>query len=299
MEYHVPIMLNECLEGLNIKPNGIYIDATFGGGGHSQAILNQLDKGKLIAFDQDADAMENRINDERFIFVHHNFKYLKNFLKYHGIQQVDGILADLGVSSHHFDEKERGFSYRFDSKLDMRMNTQSELSAIEVLNNYDLNELTRIFKEFGELSNAYKIAGLIVNYRKNNKITTTGQLFEAIKEITPANNEYKLYSKLFQAIRMEVNKELEVLQLFLNQAINVLKIGGRLAVITFHSLEDRLVKNFFKTGNFSGEVEKDFYGNILSPFKMITKKPLEASADELKKNSRAASAKLRIVEKIL
>jgi 16S rRNA (cytosine1402-N4)-methyltransferase len=292
-------MLNECLEGLNIKPNGIYIDATFGGGGHSQAILNQLDSGKLIAFDQDADAMENKINDERFIFVHHNFKYLKNFLKYHGIEQVDGILADLGVSSHHFDEKERGFSYRFDSKLDMRMNTQSELSAIEVLNNYDLNELTRIFKEFGELSNAYKIAGLIVNYRKNNKITTTGQLFEAIKEITPANNEYKLYSKVFQAIRMEVNKELEVLQLFLNQAINALKIGGRLAVITFHSLEDRLVKNFFKTGNFSGEVEKDFYGNILSPFKMITKKPLEASAQELKKNSRAASAKLRIVEKIL
>lgn len=298
MEYHIPIMFAQCIEGLNIKPNGIYVDATFGGGGHSRGILDHLTTGKLIAFDQDEDAQVNIIDDERFIFVHHNFKYLKNFLKYHGYEQVDGILADLGVSSHHFDAEERGFSYRFDSELDMRMNRENPFSAKDVLNKYELKELTRIFKEYGELTNAYKLAQLIVLYRNSTQIKTTGDLFEAIKEATPKNNEYKLYSKLFQALRIEVNKELEVLERFLVQATKTLKTGGRFAIITFHSLEDRMVKNFFRTGKISGEVEKDFYGNAQTPFKLITKKPLEAEKDELEKNSRARSAKLRIVEKI-
>jgi len=298
MEYHVPIMFSECIEGLNIKPNGIYVDATFGGGGHSRGIIDHLTSGKLIAFDQDSDAQANIIDDERFIFVHHNFKYLKNFIKYHGYEQVDGILADLGVSSHHFDEEERGFSYRFDSELDMRMNRENPFSAKDVLNKYELKELTRVFKEYGELSNAYKLAQLIILHRTENQINTTSDLFEAIKEVTPQNNEYKLYAKLFQALRIEVNKELEVLEQFLVQASKLLKTGGRLAIITFHSLEDRMVKNFFKTGKISGEIEKDFYGNLQTPFKMITKKPLEAQKEELEKNSRARSAKLRIVEKI-
>jgi len=298
MEYHIPIMLSECIQGLDIKPDGIYVDATFGGGGHSREIIKHLTTGKLIAFDQDKDAQVNRIERENFIFVHHNFKYLKNFLRYHGIEKVDGILADLGVSSHHFDDESRGFSYRFESELDMRMNKESDFSAKTVLNQYDLQSLTNIFKQYGELNNAYKIASLIITYRASNELNTTQDLFEAINEVTPKNNEYKLYSKVFQAIRIEVNKELDVLEEFLLQTKDVLKENGRLAVITFHSLEDRLVKNFFKMGKFSGEIEKDFYGNIQTPFKLITKKPIEPTNEELKNNSRARSAKLRVAEKI-
>lgn len=297
-KYHIPIMLKECINGLNIKPDGIYVDVTFGGGGHSREIIKHLTSGRLIAFDQDREAQKNIIDDERFIFVHHNFKYLKNFLRYHGIEKVDGVLADLGVSSHQFDEKGRGFSYRFEADLDMRMNTGSGFSAKDVLNNYEIKQLTKILKEYGELKNAYKLANLIVLYRKDKTIKTTADLFEAIKSATPKHNEYKLFSKLFQAIRIEVNNELGVLKDFLEQTNTVLNKGGRLAVITFHSLEDRLVKNFLKKGKFNGEVEKDFYGNIIVPFKPINKKPIEANEDELKNNSRAASAKLRIAEKI-
>ncbi len=298
MEYHIPVLLNESVNGLNIKPDGIYVDVTFGGGGHSYEIFKQLKTGKLIAFDQDIDAKENVIDDERFIFVNHNFRFIKNFLKYYKFNKVDGVFADLGVSSHHFDVAERGFSYRYDGALDMRMNKRTDFTAEDLINNYDEKELARVFFEYGELRNSRSIAKKIVLSRKENTISSIFQLLEIIKQFTPRRVENKFYAKVFQALRIEVNHEMDALKEMLIRAEEMLAPGGRLVVITYHSLEDRLVKNFMKKGKFSGEVETDFYGNKLVPFKLINKKVILPEQNEIKKNSRARSAKLRIAEKL-
>ncbi|MEA3318121.1 MAG: 16S rRNA (cytosine(1402)-N(4))-methyltransferase RsmH [Bacteroidota bacterium] len=298
MEYHIPVLLKESVNGLNINPDGIYVDVTFGGGGHSVEIFKHLKTGKLVAFDQDDDAKENLIKDERFIFVNHNFRYLKNFLKYNNFNEVDGVLADLGVSSHHFDIAERGFSYRYDGELDMRMNKNSDFSAKDLLNNYEEVELARIFFEYGELKNSRKLAKKIVLSRKDNPITSIFQFLEIIRKFTPPYLENKFFAKVFQAIRIEVNHEMDALKEMLIHANEMLRPGGRLVVITYHSLEDRLVKNFMKKGKFSGDVEKDFYGNRIVPFKLINRKVILPEQNELKRNSRARSAKLRIAEKI-
>jgi len=295
--YHIPVLLRESIDGLNIDSNGIYIDVTYGGGGHSRAILEKISTGKLIAFDQDKDALTNAIDDNRFHLIHSNFKYLSNFITYFKIQQVDGILADLGVSSHHFDTAERGFSFRFDSKLDMRMNQDAQFSAYDVVNDYDLDALKSIFIQYGELSNAYKLASAIVSQRKEKSIHTIAELVDIVKNCIPKGFENKFLAQLFQAIRIEVNKEMENLKEFLVSAEKCLKPGGRLVVITYHSLEDRLVKNFVKTGNFDGELIKDFYGHSSTPFEAINRKVIVPTDSELKLNSRARSAKLRIAEK--
>lgn len=298
--YHNPVLLKESIDGLNIKPDGIYVDVTFGGGGHSKEILNRLgENGKLIAFDQDIDAEANILNDTRLLFVKANFRFLKNFLKYNGFEKVDGILADLGVSSHHFDDKQRGFSYRFDSSIDMRMNTKSEKSAISVINEYPLEKLKQIFKEYGEIKNAYKLSLLIDTKRRETEITTTTQFIEAIVDCTPKFQEHKYLAKVFQAIRIEVNNEMTVLKKMLEQSIDVLKNDGRLSVITYHSLEDRIVKNFIKGGNSDGKIEKDFYGNVLSPFEAVNRKIILPTDEELEINTRARSAKLRIAKRII
>lgn len=297
LAYHIPALLSETIEGLNIKPNGVYVDVTFGGGGHSREILNRLGKnGRLFGLDQDVDAQANLINDNRFTFVRSNFCYLKNFLRYHGIEKVDGILADLGVSSHHFDEAERGFSFRFDGKLDMRMNTSSALNAQVVLNTYTEEQLADVFYLYGEMHNARKIARVIVQSRASNPINGIFQLVEILKPFVGREKEKKDLARVFQALRIEVNREMEVLKSLLNQSLDVLAPGGRIAVLTYHSLEDRLVKNFFKSGNFEGKIEKDFYGNILSPLKVINNKVIIASDEEVATNPRARSAKLRIAE---
>jgi 16S rRNA (cytosine1402-N4)-methyltransferase len=296
--YHIPVLLSESVDGLNIKPDGVYVDVTFGGGGHSREILKRLTTGKLIGFDQDEAAAQNIINDKRFIFVNHNFRFIKNFLRYHGHPQVDGILADLGVSSHHFDDAQRGFSFRFDAPLDMRMDRDKPLTAETVVNTWSLDELTQIFREYGEIENARKLAITLVQAREAGAITTTGELAKAVEKCTPRHVENKYLAKLFQALRIEVNQEMEVLKQFLEQTPGLLKKEGRLVVITYHSLEDRLVKNFMKKGKFEGELEKDFYGNPLVPFELVNNKIIVASEEEIERNNRARSAKLRIAEKI-
>lgn len=298
MKYHIPVLLNESVEGLNINPNGIYIDATFGGGGHSAAILKQIGDGHLFGFDQDADAKENAPMSEKFTFVYHNFAYIKNFMEYYEITQVDGILADLGVSSHHFDDAQRGFSFRFEAPLDMRMDRTIKKTAADVINEYDNQQLTEIFYNYGELSNAKRLAQEIVNERIISPIKTTDDLKSIGKKFCNPQNESKYLSQMFQALRIEVNHELQVLKDFLEGGLKILKPGGRFVIITYHSLEDRLVKNFFKCGNTEGNIQQDFYGNIITPFSMVSKKVITPSINEIQSNNRARSAKLRIVEKL-
>jgi 16S rRNA (cytosine1402-N4)-methyltransferase len=297
-EYHVPVMLKECIDGLNIDPDGTYVDVTFGGGGHSREILKHLGpKGRLIAFDQDADAQRNIIDDERFVFVDQNFRYLKNFCRLHGAIPVNGILADLGVSSHQFDEADRGFSIRFDAELDMRMNQLGELTAKDVVNNYSVADLHRIFGIYGEIQNAKSLAETIATARLNTSIVTIADLKNAISNRIPKGKENKYLAQVFQALRIEVNQELEALKDFLMQSAEVLGVGGRLVVMSYHSLEDRLVKNFIAKGKFSGEVEKDFYGNDNKPLDAVSRGAITASAEEITNNNRARSAKLRIAVK--
>ncbi|MFC3196612.1 16S rRNA (cytosine(1402)-N(4))-methyltransferase RsmH [Parapedobacter deserti] len=297
--YHIPVMLCECMEALAIKPEGTYVDVTFGGGGHSRELLKRLGaKGRLYAFDQDPDALENAIVDERFVLINQNFRFLKNNLRLYGVKEVDGILADLGVSSHQIDDAQRGFSTRFDAELDMRMDKTGALDAREVLSSYPEAELHRIFGMYGELHNARSLAKIIVTARIMRPIHTVGELKEAVKKAVPRGKEHKYYAQLFQALRIEVNKELDALQEFLQQTVSVLKPGGRLVVMSYHSLEDRLVKNFMAKGKFKGEVDKDFYGNTIKPFSVIGRKAITATAGEVLRNSRARSAKLRVAEKM-
>lgn len=297
MSYHDPVLLHDSVDALNIKPDGVYVDVTYGGGGHSRLILDKLgEAGHLIAFDQDLDAASQLIEDERLTFVQHNFKTLKKFLRLHGRQQVDGILADLGVSSHQLNEAERGFSYRFDAKLDMRMNQAHEKTASDVLNSYSAVELQQLFSAYGEVRNSKTLAEAIVAERSHRKIQTIND-FLIILEPLIRGKRQRYLAQVFQALRIEVNEEMEVLKSFLTQALEVLKPGGRLVVISYHSLEDRYVKHFIKTGTFDGQFIKDFYGNISRPFKVISKKAIEASQGEVQVNSRARSAKMRIAEK--
>jgi 16S rRNA (cytosine1402-N4)-methyltransferase len=296
--YHTPVMLQECIEGLNIRPNGTYVDVTFGGGGHSREILKHLgEDGTLLAFDQDADAQKNLIADDRFVFADQNFRYLKNFCRLHNAYPVDGILADLGVSSYQFDQAERGFSIRFDAELDMRMNQSSTLTAKDIVNNYTEAELHRIFGIYGEIQNAKSLANTVVTARLNAPIVTVADLKNAISARIPRGKENKYLAQVFQALRIEVNQELEALKDFLIQSADVLVSGGRLVVMSYHSLEDRLVKNFIAKGKFSGEVEKDFFGNDQKPFDAVSRGAITASSDEIEKNNRARSAKLRIAVK--
>ncbi|MFZ4726338.1 MAG: 16S rRNA (cytosine(1402)-N(4))-methyltransferase RsmH [Paludibacter sp.] len=295
--YHIPALLNETIEGLNIKPDGVYVDVTYGGGGHSREILNFLGKnGKLLGFDQDEDAVKNALDDTRFIFVRSNFQYLKNFLRYHNIEKIDGILADLGVSSHHFDEADRGFSFRFDGTLDMRMNKKSPLTAAVILNTYSEEQLADVFYLYGELHNSRRIAKTIVHARSKAPFNKIFPFIEVLKPFFGREKEKKDMARVFQALRIEVNKEMDVLKSLLEQCLEVLKPDGRIVVLTYHSLEDRLVKNFFRSGNFEGKIEKDFYGNVLSPLKAINNKVIIADDAEIAKNPRARSAKLRIAE---
>ena len=296
--YHTPVLLHECIEGLNIQPNGVYVDVTFGGGGHSGEILSHLDKGKLIAFDQDQDASENQLDDSRIVFCKGNFRFLKNFLRYNGIKKIDGLLADLGVSSHHFDTPDRGFTFQGDSPLDMRMNQTAKITAGDLLNTYSMDQLRRVFREYGEVDNAGKLASLIVSGRSASNYKTSTQLVNAILPCVPRGAENKYLAKVYQALRIEVNHELDSLKLMLHQCNDVMNPGGRLVVITYHSLEDRIVKNFTKTGNFEGKVEKDFFGNVISPFKPLNNKVIVPSELETNRNPRARSAKLRIAERI-
>lgn len=297
--YHVPVMLSECLEGLNINPDGVYIDVTFGGGGHSRAIFEKLSpKGKLIVFDQDPDAKKNAWEAPNFFFVAANFSFLQNHLRLLGIKEVDGILGDLGVSSHQFDEEQRGFSIRGNAPLDMRMNQNGELSAKNVINEYDETELIRVFRNYGELKNARSVAQTIVSKRESKAIETTQDLMSAIEKHAPKFKDHKFYAQVFQAIRIEVNQEMEVLERFLKQTENVIKPGGRLVIMSYHSLEDRLVKNYIKTGNTAGKIEKDFFGNILKPFSEVVRGIVTPTEEECERNSRARSAKLRIAEKV-
>lgn len=297
MEYHNPVLLKECIEGLNINPKGIYVDVTFGGGGHSREILKHLTTGKLYAFDQDEDAVKNKIDDERFVLIRQNFRYLKNFLKMYNALPVDGVLADLGVSSHQFDQADRGFSTRFEAKLDMRMDRNDKLTAADILNTYSEEDLKRIFKLYGEIDNAGRLAYAVFHARKEKQIETVNDLKVAIEKCVRHGRENQYFAQVFQALRIEVNKELDVLQELLTQSLEVLKPGGRLVVIAYHSLEDRLVKNIMRSGKFEGEIDKDFFGNQLTPFKQITRKPIVPTEKENEENSRARSAKLRIAEK--
>ncbi|MFO7868819.1 MAG: 16S rRNA (cytosine(1402)-N(4))-methyltransferase RsmH [Bacteroidales bacterium] len=297
MSYHTPVLLTESIAGLNISPKGTYIDATYGGGGHSSAILSHIPLGHLFGFDQDTDARTNIIHDERFTFINHNYAYVKNFMKFYNIDFVDGILADLGVSSHHLNEPTRGFAFRFDGDLDMRMNTRSSLTARTIVNTYSQQELCTVLKEYGEIKNAYKLAQKICAVRENNEIQTTHDLREIGLLFCKPHQHNKYLSQIFQALRIEVNNEIEYLKRFLRTGTDVLKPGGRFVIITYHSLEDRIVKNFFKSGNTNGFVEKDFYGNIQTPFTVISKKIITPSEEELATNNRARSAKLRIAEK--
>lgn len=296
--YHIPVLLHESVDGLSIKGNGTYVDVTFGGGGHSKEILRHLNSdGHLFSFDQDADAEKNIIPDSRFTFVRSNFRYLKNFLKYYQVEKVDGILADLGVSSHHFDEEERGFSFHANSALDMRMNTRAGKTAADIINTYDEEQLADVFYLYGELKNSRKLASALVKARVNRSIQTIPEFLEVIKPFFGKEREKKELAKVFQALRIEVNDEMEALKEMLQASIDVLTPGGRLVVITYHSLEDRLVKNIIKTGNFQGKAEKDFYGNLITPFSTINNKVITASDEEIANNPRSRSAKLRIAEK--
>jgi 16S rRNA (cytosine1402-N4)-methyltransferase len=298
MSYHTPVLLAESIEGLRVSSNGVYVDATFGGGGHSLSLLEQLKGGKLYVFDQDADAVQNIIDDSRLTFVNHNFAFLKNFMLFYGEPQLQGILADLGVSSHHFDTPERGFSFRFHAKLDMRMDVKSPISAYTVVNEYDFDRITNILREYGEIQHARSLARAIVEARSVAAIETTTDLKQIAMRFCSPKNEAKFLSQVFQAIRVEVNNEMETLKRFLYAGLEMLAPGGRFVVITYHSLEDRFVKNFFKTGNTDGVVVKDFFGNVQTPFVNITKKVCVPSAEEIQRNPRARSAKLRIAEKI-
>ncbi len=296
--YHIPVMLEPSVDGMVLNPAGTYVDVTFGGGGHSKAILERLGSGQLVSFDQDVDAEANLLDDERFFFVRQNFAYLKNHLRLLRKLPVDGVLADLGVSSHQFDTAERGFSIRFDAELDMRMDVDAELTAKKVLNTYSEEELLRVFREYGELKNAYSVASRVVYGRDKAKIQSVEGLKELLANLAPRGKENTFYAKVFQALRIEVNDEMGVLRDLLNQAVEVIKPGGRLSVITYHSLEDRMVKNFIKSGNIEGKQEKDFYGNLIRPFKEVNRKPIIPSDEEIEMNNRARSAKLRIAERL-
>lgn len=298
MEYHNPVLLQETVGGLNIQPDGVYVDVTFGGGGHSREILKQLGpNGKLFAFDQDEDALQNALDDDRFELINENFRYIKRFLRFHGVKSVDGILADLGVSSHQFDVAERGFSTRFDAELDMRMSRKNQLDAYQVVNEYDQANLSRVFYDYGELKNAPALARTIIEARMHQPIKNTEQLKMVLGRYLPAHKSNKILAQIYQAIRIEVNQEMEALKEFLEQSLDILKPGGRLSVISYHSLEDRLVKRYIKNGMFEGEPERDFFGNFSVPFKTI-EKLIVPSDDEIKVNNRARSAKLRVAEKI-
>ncbi len=297
--YHTPALLQPCMDGLQIKSSGIYVDVTFGGGGHSREILKNLGTdGHLYSFDQDLDALQNVVEDTRFTFVRSNFRYLSNFLRYYGVESVDGILADLGVSFHHFDEAERGFSFRFDGALDMRMNQRSEFTAADLLNTYDEKALSDVFYQYGELSNARKLATAIVKMRASKPFVRIADLVDVVEPFVGKDKQKKDMARLFQALRIEVNHEMDALKEMLQQSLETLCVGGRLVVLTYHSLEDRLVKNFMKAGNFEGKVEQDFYGNRLSPFKLVNNKVIVASEEEVEANPRSRSAKLRIAEKV-
>lgn len=297
MEYHNPVLLKETVDGLNIKPDGVYVDVTFGGGGHSKEILSRLGpNGKLFGFDQDEDALVNALPDERFTLISENFRYIKRFLRFYGVKQVDGILADLGVSSHQFDVPERGFSTRFDADLDMRMSQKNELNAFKVINEYDDANLRRVFYDYGELKNAPALARTIIEAREKKVINTTDELKVVLGKYLPEKVKNKVLAQIYQAIRIEVNEEMDVLKEFLQQTLEILKPEGRLSVISYHSLEDRLVKRFMKNGMFEGEPERDFFGNFSVPFHLIGKL-IVPSESEIKINNRARSAKLRIAEK--
>jgi 16S rRNA (cytosine1402-N4)-methyltransferase len=297
--YHLPVMLNECIQGLKIKEDGLYVDVTFGGGGHSKEILKHLGpKGKLYAFDQDLDALGNLPDDERLVFINHNFKYIKQFLQYLKAVPVDGILADLGISSHQINEADKGFAHRLGGDLDMRMDRKSGLKASDVVNTYSEKELLRVFNTYGEVRNAYKLVLLIIAKRKINPVTTIDEFKDAIRNCIPAKEESKYLSQVFQALRIEVNEEMKALESLLENSAAVLEKGGRLVVMSYHSLEDRMVKNFINSGNVAGEVEKDFFGNKTEVFKSLTKKPIIPSGEEIDRNRRSRSAKLRIAEKI-
>ena len=297
--YHIPVLLQECIDGLSIRPDGVYVDVTFGGGGHSRAILSALgEKGHLYGFDQDSDAINNILVDSRFTFVHSNFRYLKNWMRYHGVEQLDGLLADLGVSSHHFDEAGRGFSFRQDGPLDMRMNRQASLSAKDVIQTYNEKQLAQIFYLYGELRNARQLAAAIVRNRNIQPINTIDDFIKVVNPLMGKSREKKDLAKVFQALRIEVNHELEALCEMLGSAIDLLKPGGRLVVLTYHSLEDRIVKNFMRAGNVDGKADKDFYGNLLSPLKPVNNKVILPDAAEEERNPRSRSAKLRIAERL-
>ena len=297
--YHIPALLDACMAGLAVQPDGTYVDVTFGGGGHSRAILERLgDKGRLYAFDQDEDACVNRIEDNRFTFVRSNFRFLKNFMRYYDVDSIDGLLADLGVSFHHFDASERGFSFRFGGALDMRMNRRARTTAADIIESYTQEQLSDIFYLYGELRSARKIAGAVVSARRVQKIDTTTRLVEVVSPYIDKRQEKKELAQLFQALRIEVNQEMEALRRMLLSACELVRPGGRIAILTYHSLEDRLVKNFFKTGNFEGRVEKDFFGRIESPLRPVNNKVIVPDDDEVIRNPRARSAKLRIAEKL-
>ena len=296
--YHNPVLLKECISGLKIIPSGIYVDVTFGGGGHSLEMMKHLQDGRLIAFDQDLDAFQNAIDDERFTLVNHNFQFLKNFLRLHNASQVNCILADLGVSSHQFDIPERGFSTRFDAPLDMRMNQNQPITAADIVNTYSEEELQRLFKDYGEIKNHRCFSKAIIETRESNPITTTEQLIQSTKKCYPQHKRNKFLAQVFQALRIEVNDEMQTLRTMLEQAKDALLPGGRLVVMSYHSLEDRLVKNFIKSGNFEGKINKDFFGNPIVDFKSITRKPIVPNEEEISINNRARSAKLRIAEKL-
>ena len=297
LPYHVPALLKESINLLDIKPVGTYIDATFGGGGHSRAIINYLGKtGKLFSFDRDMDAYQNRIDDERFTFVHGNFRHIQNFMRFYGVESVDGIIADFGVSFHHFDTPERGFSFRLEAPLDMRMNQKADKTAAQLLEEVDEKQLLDIFKAYADLKKPNLIVKSILKYRQQKPISTTTDLVEAAKEAIDPRQEKKELAQVFQALRISVNHEADDLKLFLNATAKILKPGGRLVTLTYHSMEDRMVKNFFKTGNIEGKEEKDFFGNVATGWKIITRKPIEASLEEVELNPRARSARLRAAE---
>lgn len=295
--YHVPVLLKESVDGLNIGKGGVFVDVTFGGGGHSREILSRLDGGHLYSFDQDAEAEQNIVGSEAFTFVRSNFRFLKNFMRYYGVEQIDGLLADLGVSSHHFDDSNRGFSFRFDGELDMRMNQRAGKTAADVLNSYGEKELADVFYLYGELKQSRRLAAAVVNARKTKELKTIGELIEVATPLVGRDREKKDMAKVFQALRIEVNGELEALKDMLNAAVELLKPGGRLVVITYHSLEDRIVKNMMKAGNVEGDVEKDFFGKVSTPLRMLNKVTLP-SQEEIERNPRSRSAKLRIAEKM-
>jgi len=298
INYHIPALLQESISGLNIKPDGVYVDVTFGGGGHSKEILKHLAGGKLIAFDQDKDAFKNKIESDNFFLIHSNYRYIKNFLRFYGIDKVDGILADLGISFHQVDEASRGFSFKADANIDMRMNNSATKTAADVLNEYTENELLKIFKEYGELKNAWQLTKRIIESRNQKPFKKINQLIDAIEKLAPKKMENKFYAKVFQALRIEVNHEMEALQDFLESTAELLNPEGRLVVISYHSLEDRFVKNFIRSGNFEGNIEKDIYGNFDTPLKQVNKKIIIPSEEEINNNPRSRSAKLRIAEKI-